>query len=550
MILQGHLDMVCEKEPDCDIDMSVQSIKACTDGKTVWTDGTTLGTDDGIAVAFILAVLASDTIAHPPIQAVLTSDEEIGMPGARDLDTSDLTAKRLINIDSETEGILYVSCAGGVRAECDIPVAYEDAAGWVADGEQDNDMSGDASDNAGSLQNGSACFEVKISGLAGRHSGVEIHKQHTNAIRLLASLLSHASDAADFRLVSLSGGGKENAIPKEAKAVVSVRSCYATTFEQSIKDSAAVWMQEISASEPHTKIEVEKTHIAADKVLDSKSTANVIYALQLSPDGVYKYLIRSNTAAGKKLLLERVTTFVKHLSGKVVTMSDVMDSICATLYVMFLLWAIGDHEKFNKWTKADTSVIDGVGAALEEEAKANTKPLVWQNIIILLGAGLLVSAVSMELGNMINAHLSFFDSATWTVLIVSVLGILFALTPFGKIKGTEEISNVMLYIVIALIASRADLGAVGNAPIWLLAGFVILLIHVAIMIALAKILKLDIFTCCVASLANIGGTATAPVLAGAYSNALVPVGIMMALLGYVIGTGGGLVVANLMSIFG
>ncbi len=228
----------------------------------------------------------------------------------------------------------------------------------------------------------------------------------------------------------------------------------------------------------------------------------------------------------------------------------VMDSICATLYVMFLLWAIGNHEKFNKWTKADTSIIDGVGAALEEEAKANTKPLVWQNIILLLGSGLLVSAVSMEFGSMINAHLSFFDSTTWTVLIVSVLGIVFALTPFGKIKGTEEISNVMLYIVIALIASRADLGAVGNAPIWLLAGFVILLIHVAIMIALAKILKLDIFTCCVASLANIGGTATAPVLAGAYSNALVPVGIMMALLGYVIGTGGGLVVANLMSIFG
>ena len=202
----------------------------------------------------------------------------------------------------------------------------------------------------------------------------------------------------------------------------------------------------------------------------------------------------------------------------------VMDSICATLYVMFLLWAIGNHEKFNKWTKADTSIIDGVGATLEEEAKANTKPLVWQNIILLLGSGLLVSAVSMELGSMINAHLSFFDSATWTVPVS--------------------------YTVIALIASRADLGAVGNAPIWLLAGFVILLIHVAIMIALAKILKLDIFTCSVASLANIGGTATAPVLAGAYSNALVPVGIMMALLGYVIGTGGGLVVANLMSIFG
>lgn len=299
VILQGHLDMVCEKEPDCDIDMSVQSIKACTDGKMVWADGTTLG--------------------------------------ARDLDTSDLTAKRLINIDSESEGILYVSCAGGVRAECDIPVAYEDAADWVADGAID-------------VQNGSVCFEVKISGLAGGHSGVEIHKQHTNAIRLLASLLSHASGVADFRLVSLSGGGKENAIPKEAKAVVSVRSCDATTFEQSIKESEAVWMQEIRATEPYAKIEVEKTDAAADKVLNSHSTANVIYALWLSPDGVYKmsqeikgmvqtslnlgtayldadklvykYLIRSNTAAGKKLLLERVTTFVKHLSGKVVTMSD------------------------------------------------------------------------------------------------------------------------------------------------------------------------------------------------------------------------------------
>lgn len=343
VILQGHLDMVCEKEPDCDIDMSVQSIKACTDGKMVWADGTTLGADDGIAVAFILAVLASDTIAHPPIQAVLTSDEEIGMLGARDLDTSELTAKRLINIDSENEGILYVSCAGGVRAECDIPVVYEDAVGWVSGGEQDDN----ASDAAG---NGQVCFEVKISGLAGGHSGVEIHKQHTNAIRLLASLLSHASCAADFRLVSLSGGGKENAIPKEAKAVVSVRSCVVTTFEQSIKESADVLMQEISATEPHAKIEVGKADATADKVLNFHSTENVIYALWLSPDGVYrmsqeingmvqtslnlgtayleddklvyKYLIRSNTAAGKKLLLERVTTFVKHLSGKVVTMSD------------------------------------------------------------------------------------------------------------------------------------------------------------------------------------------------------------------------------------
>lgn len=228
----------------------------------------------------------------------------------------------------------------------------------------------------------------------------------------------------------------------------------------------------------------------------------------------------------------------------------VMDSICATFYVMFLLWAIGFHERFNRWTKADTKVIDEVGIALEAEARANTKPLTWQNIAILMGAGLLVSAVCQKLGGMIAVHLSFFDKATWTVLIVTVLGVLLAMTPFGKLKGTEEISNVLLYIVVALIASRADLASMGNAPMWLLAGLIILVIHVGFMLVLAKLLKLDVFTCAVASLANIGGTATAPVLAGTYSSALVPVGIIMALLGYVVGTGGGLIVAKLMSFFG
>ncbi len=228
----------------------------------------------------------------------------------------------------------------------------------------------------------------------------------------------------------------------------------------------------------------------------------------------------------------------------------VMDSICATLYVMFLLWAIGFSKKFNKWTGADTRVIDSIGESLRLEAEANKKPITFQNISILIGSALLVSAMSSTLGTMINGVLPFFDQATWTVLIVTALGILLALTPFGKIKGTEELSNTTLYIVIALIASRADLSSMGNAPLWLLTGFIILIIHVAIMLLLAKLLHMDIFTCAVASLANIGGTATAPVLAGSYSSALVPVGIIMALLGYVIGTGGGLIVANIMSLFG
>ena len=227
----------------------------------------------------------------------------------------------------------------------------------------------------------------------------------------------------------------------------------------------------------------------------------------------------------------------------------VMDSLCASIYVMFLLWAIGFSNKFNTWVKADSSTIDEVGALLEEEARANTKPLIWQNIILLVGSGLFVSAISQHLGAAISTYLPFFDKATWTVLMVTVLGLVFAVTPFGKIKGTEEISNTLLYIVVALIASRADLSSMGKAHIWLAVGFMILAIHILVMILFAKLLKIDLFTCAVASLANIGGTATAPVLAGTYSSALVPVGIVMALLGYVIGTGGGLLVANIMSMF-
>ena len=228
----------------------------------------------------------------------------------------------------------------------------------------------------------------------------------------------------------------------------------------------------------------------------------------------------------------------------------VMDSICATIYVMFLLWAIGRADKFNAWTKSDTSIIDAVGKSLEKEAQANSKILTWQNLAMIVGSGLIVSALCQKAGIFLNGYFPYFDKATWTVLSVTLLGVLFALTPLGKLKGTEEVSNVMLYIVVALIASRADLSAIGNAPAWLLSGFVILFIHVIIMLLLAKVFKMDIFTCCVASLANIGGTATAPVLAGTYSSALVPVGIIMALLGYVVGTGGGLFVAQMMSYFG
>lgn len=340
VILQGHLDMVCEKAADCDIDMEHEGVRLCTDGNSVWADGTTLGADDGIAVAYILAVLASDVIQHPPIQAVFTADEEIGMLGAQALDTGVLTAKRLINIDSETEGILFVSCAGGVRARCDIPVEYTFL------GQEDR------ADNI----NNQALYEISISGLAGGHSGIEIHKQHANAIRLIASTLEMISRHFDIRIADISGGGKENAIPKEAKAVIYADSGKEAELTERIKEYELLVRKDMRGIETGAVInickinDVQTSALNMCRCLTKKSTADVIYALQMSPDGVYKvnpeidgmvqtslnlgtayirdnmltykYLIRSNTASGKQLLLERVTAFVEYISGKVTTMSD------------------------------------------------------------------------------------------------------------------------------------------------------------------------------------------------------------------------------------
>ncbi len=227
----------------------------------------------------------------------------------------------------------------------------------------------------------------------------------------------------------------------------------------------------------------------------------------------------------------------------------VMDTVCANIYIPILLWGLTRHESFNRWTKSDTHLIDEVGESLREATEANKNPILWQNLAFLLGIGFIVSAFSQYVGVYLNSLMPFFDKATWTVLFITLLGTLLAMTRLGSIKGIEELSNILLYIVIALIASRADLRGVQNGQWWLLFGFMTLAVHVIVMIIMAKVLRLDIFTCAVASMANIGGTATAPVIAGSYNDALVPIGIVMALLGYVIGTGGGLLVANIMSMF-
>lgn len=227
----------------------------------------------------------------------------------------------------------------------------------------------------------------------------------------------------------------------------------------------------------------------------------------------------------------------------------VVDSIDYSIWVMFLLWAVTMASKFNKWVKADTRALDEVSKKLNEQAQATDKKIDFISIILLLGISLVISAVGQNFGAWMNGMAPWLDSSTWTVLLITLCGLIGAVTPVGKMAGTSELSNVMLYIVVALLASRASFLELTDAPIWIIAGFIILAIHGILMVIVAKIFKLDMFTCGVASLANIGGTASAPVLAGAYDGALVPVGVLMALMGYVIGTGGGILVANIMSLF-
>ena len=225
-----------------------------------------------------------------------------------------------------------------------------------------------------------------------------------------------------------------------------------------------------------------------------------------------------------------------------------IDSIDYAIWVMILLALVPFAKKFNLWSRADTSVIDEVGKrlALKEESK---KPIEFASLFFLLGSALLVSALA-QYGASFLPTTSFLTTTTWIVIIATLAGTLFAMTPLAKISGGSELANIMLYLIVALIASRANFTELTEAPLYILAGFAIIAIHVSIMILFAKLFKLDLFSLGVASLANIGGVASAPILASAYSKALIPIGVLMAMMGYIVGTFGGLMVGKVLEMIG
>ncbi|SFV69299.1 Protein of unknown function DUF819 [hydrothermal vent metagenome] len=221
-----------------------------------------------------------------------------------------------------------------------------------------------------------------------------------------------------------------------------------------------------------------------------------------------------------------------------------IDSIDYAVWVMILLALVPFAKRFNTWSKADTSVIDKVGERLALKMAAR-KPMNFSTLFLMLGASLLVSAFSQYFAQMLPAT-DFLTTTTWVVIIATLAGMFFAMTPFAKLSGASELANIMLYLIVALIASRADFSELAQAPLYIAAGFVILFIHAGIMVFCAKLFRLDLFSLGVASLANIGGVASAPILASAYSKALIPIGVLMAMLGYILGTFGGLMVGKVL----
>lgn len=258
VILQGHMDMVCEKEPDCSIDMAAQGLDLTHDDTCVFARGTTLGGDDGIALAYALAILADDTIAHPPLEVLFTVDEEVGMQGASGVELSGLRGRTLINLDSEDEGVFTVSCAGGATATVSLPAERRAVYG--------------------------PCIRLSVDGLQGGHSGAEIHKNRANANKVMGEFLSRIQKQMPLCLTSLSGGTKHNAIPRSCQATLVAMGIHL----ERINDIAQELQAEVREKfdEPDALVQAFDVDALGGNSLTTAATAQVIGLLCAAPNGV------------------------------------------------------------------------------------------------------------------------------------------------------------------------------------------------------------------------------------------------------------------------
>ncbi len=258
VIIQGHMDMVCEKDADCPIDFMTDGLDITHDGNYIFANGTTLGGDDGIAVAYALALLADRSIPHPPLEVVITVDEETGMYGAAGIDLSMLKGRKLLNIDSEEEGVFTVSCAGGARANVTLPVTRHAVYG--------------------------PCIRLSVEDLAGGHSGVEIDKGRANANKVMGELLSEVRKLMPLCLTALEGGSKDNAIPRTCSASMVAMGMDIEQINGVVEALQAKIRAEYN--EPEARILADNIDALGGNALSTQDTDKVIALLCGAPNGI------------------------------------------------------------------------------------------------------------------------------------------------------------------------------------------------------------------------------------------------------------------------
>ncbi len=316
VILQGHMDMVAVKDEDCDIDMLNEGLRCRTDGEYVWAEGTSLGGDDGIAVAYCLAILDSDTIPHPPLEVVITTNEETGMYGAAAIDLSGLKSKKLINIDNEEEGVFITSCAGGARFYSDFDLG------------------------TASRKDGKA-FDVKVDGLLGGHSGEMIIKGRGNANIIAARAIAEAMDDIDVSVININGGVADNAIPSSAAVKVVVPADKAEAFVESINKTCKDVKEELEIKDPNVIITANEcgegsfdAYDATDLIRAIITVPNGVQAMSAAVEGLVEtslnlgvittdgnavrvtWSVRSSVESAKMMLIRKLTVITQQFGGK------------------------------------------------------------------------------------------------------------------------------------------------------------------------------------------------------------------------------------------
>ncbi|AEX85369.1 aminoacyl-histidine dipeptidase [Marinitoga piezophila KA3] len=303
VIIQGHIDMVCEKTSDSNHDFSKDPLKLQIDGDFIKATNTTLGADNGIAVAYALAILDSDDIEHPYIEVLMTTEEETGMGGANALDPELLKGKVLLNIDSEEEGIFYVSCAGGLRDIITLPIEFMDA------------------------PSGFKSYEIKVFGLQGGHSGMEIIKQRGNANKLLGRVLYDLNKKIEVYGISIDGGDKSNAIPREATAKILTKD--KAKLIEIIDYWKKVFKNEFSITDPDVELSVNEIE-HYNKVMTKDSFEKAINILMLVHDGIQTMskaiegLVESSSNLGVVKTFDNRIEFTSATRSSVETLRDLI----------------------------------------------------------------------------------------------------------------------------------------------------------------------------------------------------------------------------------